>query len=112
MISGKQIGSSIKELRRVRKLTQASLAEAISRTEDALSQIERGINIPNVETLVALSQALEVPVDALLAPTFNQQSSSDRRAKIQRAVAVLWSLPEPELGVALKQLDALASLKR
>jgi len=112
MISGKQIGSSVKELRRVRKLTQANLAEAISRTEDAVSQIERGVNVPNVETLVALSRALEVPVDALLTPRFDEQASSDRREKIQRAVAVLWSLAEPELDVALKQLEALATLKK
>lgn len=112
MISGKQIGSSVRELRRVRKLTQANLAEAISRTEDAISQIERGVNVPNVETLIALSQALEVPVDALLTSGFDKQSSSDRREKIQQAVAVLWSLPEPELGVAIKQLDALSALKR
>ena len=112
MISGKQIGSSVRELRRVRKLTQANLADAVSRTEDAISQIERGVNVPNVETLVALGQALEVPVDALLAPGFDEQSSSDRRKKIQRAIAVLWSLDEAELDVALKQLDALATLKR
>ncbi|WP_426231065.1 helix-turn-helix domain-containing protein [Pararhizobium sp. DWP3-4] len=112
MISGKQIGASVRELRRVRKLTQANLAEAISRTDDAISQIERGVNIPNVETLVALSRALDVPVDALLASGFDEQPSSDRREKIQRAVAVLWSLDEPVLGVALKQLDALATLKK
>lgn len=112
MISGKQIGSSVRELRRVRKLTQANLAEAVSRTEDAISQIERGVNIPNVVTLFALSQALEVPVDALLTSSFDEQSSSDRREMIQHAIAVLWSLDEPVLGIALKQLDALATLKR
>ncbi|MDW5316427.1 helix-turn-helix transcriptional regulator [Rhizobium sp. PL01] len=112
MISGKQIGSLVRELRRVRKLTQANLAEATSRTEDAISQIERGVNIPNVETLIALSKALEVPVDALLTSGFDEQSSSDQREKIQRAIAVLWSLDDPVLGVALKQLDALATLKR
>ena len=112
MTLGEQIGSSVRELRRVRKLTQATLADAISRTEDAISQIERGINVPNVETLLSLSKALQVPVDALLNPAIDKKLLSERREKIERAMATLWSLDDRVLTVAVNQLDALMTLKR
>lgn len=56
------VGAKIKTLRKVRGMTQPDLANAIDRSIDALSNLERGLSLPNFETLERLSGALDVPV--------------------------------------------------
>lgn len=47
-------------MRKARNLTQEQLAEMIDRSQDAISNIERGISLPNFETLERLAIALNV----------------------------------------------------
>jgi len=56
------IGERIRQLRKSRDLTQEQLAERIGRSVDAVSNLERGINTPNFNTLVLLGEVLDVPL--------------------------------------------------
>jgi len=56
------IGERIRQLRKSRDLTQEQLAERIGRSVDAVSNLERGINTPNFNTLALLGEALDVPL--------------------------------------------------
>lgn len=47
--------------REMRSLTKKDLADQIDKTPSAISQIERGLIRPDLETLVRLSMALQVP---------------------------------------------------
>lgn len=107
MISAKEIGSIVKELRRVNKMTQAELAEAIGRTTDAISQIERGVNVPSLETLMSLSAGLSVPVDTFLASQTGGEQAFERRKKIRKGNAILLSLSDEDLSLAIDLLEVL-----
>ncbi|RDJ17245.1 hypothetical protein B5K05_04005 [Rhizobium phaseoli] len=107
MTSGKQIGSLVRQLRKAQGMTQTELAEAIGRTMDAVSMIERGNSVPSVETLIALSKALNASIETLLLPE-DAQITPARRDKISQGYAVLASLPDDKLLIAVDQLRALA----
>lgn len=56
------IGERIRQLRKSRDFTQEQLAERTGRSVDAVSNLERGINTPNFNSLVLLGEALDVPL--------------------------------------------------
>jgi transcriptional regulator with XRE-family HTH domain len=64
----KQVGKYLQKQRTERKLTQEELAERADISVSYLSMLERGERAPHLQTLVALSEALAVPLVALLSP--------------------------------------------
>lgn len=60
-----KIGRKIKELRKLRGLTQLELAEKIQATEARISNWERGENNPDKEILGRLAEALGVKISDL-----------------------------------------------
>lgn len=62
----KILGRHIREARHSKQLTQYQLAERVKITPNYLSMLERGTHLPKLETLIVISEALEVPVSALL----------------------------------------------
>lgn len=61
-----KIGDFIKELRLGKKMSQNDLAETISVTRQAVSQWERGINVPDLEALQDLSEFFCLSINELL----------------------------------------------
>ena len=60
-----QIGEQIRELRKKRGLTQASFAERLFVTPQAVSQWERGITIPDTDKLADIADVLHTTVSKL-----------------------------------------------
>ncbi len=60
-----QIGEQIRELRKKQGLTQASFAERLFVTPQAVSQWERGITIPDTDKLVDIAAVLHTTVSKL-----------------------------------------------
>ncbi len=58
----KELGARIANLRRSRGLTQEQLAEAVDRSVEFISLVERGINAPSVSGLERFAKALKVEV--------------------------------------------------
>jgi transcriptional regulator with XRE-family HTH domain len=58
----KQLGARIANLRRSRGLTQEQLAEAVDRSVEFISLVERGVNAPSVSGLELFAKALKVEV--------------------------------------------------
>jgi transcriptional regulator with XRE-family HTH domain len=58
------IGRRLAAFRAQRAMRVADLAREVGVTPSLISQIERGLSRPSVSTLFAISQALDVPVDA------------------------------------------------
>lgn len=108
MISAKTIGRAVRHSRRALKLTQAQLAEAIGKSPDAVSQIERGVNLPSIETIAALSKELLVPADALIFPLGEDQHVSVRDMRVRDALIILSKLSDRDLDVAVRQLKAFS----
>lgn len=59
------IGERVREIRRIRALTQAELAERASTTAETVGKIELGYREPRPTTTRALAAALEVAVEDL-----------------------------------------------
>jgi len=62
MDAKKQLGARIKELRKIKKLTQEQLAEMVDVDPKHLSRIEVGGSYPSIDTLVKLAAALKYEV--------------------------------------------------
>lgn len=60
------IGLKVRTIREYRNLSQAKLAEKINISDNTLSNIETGKYYPRVETLIALSNALDVSLGFLV----------------------------------------------
>lgn len=68
-IDYKLLGKRIKEQRKKENKTQEQVAEAISVTVGYISQIERGITRPNLDTLSELARCLRCGLGDLLGGT-------------------------------------------
>lgn len=55
----------IRERRMEKHMTQIELAKKINMSKSQLSQIERGYNLPNAETLWKIARGIGCPVDSL-----------------------------------------------
>jgi len=64
----RQFGLMLRTLREARGLTQEDLAELIDRSVPSVSKLERGVAFPKLETLIRLSEKLNVPLRELTAP--------------------------------------------
>ena len=55
---GKLVGAGVKAARERRSLTQAQLAALTRKTVETVSNIERGVTVPSVQTLHTFSEVL------------------------------------------------------
>lgn len=62
------IGNRIREARENKKLTQEKLAEMVNMSQNAISNIESGRACPSLKSIVAITSALDISIDNLLAP--------------------------------------------
>lgn len=112
--------STIRQLRKAHKLSQAELAKMLNVHQTAVSQWEMGRTMPDVEILKKLSAIFGVSVDTLLN---NSEISTDEQKNktadlmvdsldpsISKAVEIMNDLPEDLRAVALSQLRSLAAL--
>lgn len=112
MALAKDIGIRIRKLRLLKKLKQRELGELIGRTEDAVSQMERGINVPTLETLVSVCQALAVSLDELVQPIENLGDSDKRRSRLAEAHAALIRMNDTQLDLASQMLEVIVQHPR
>jgi transcriptional regulator with XRE-family HTH domain len=77
MLSSKEIGSKLKELRKRRGLTQEKLAEQIDVTFQQIQQYENGSNRLNTDKLQLIAKALSVPIGAFFNEVDDERTLSD-----------------------------------
>ncbi len=73
----KRIGSRIQFYRLQREMTQEELSEIIGTNQKHLSRIEAGYHRSNFDTIVAITKALRISVDALIAEQDDIINSSE-----------------------------------
>jgi transcriptional regulator with XRE-family HTH domain len=64
---GQRFGDNLRRLRKDRRLSQETLAEAANLTADYLGFIERGDNVPTLTVILKLAKALNVDAGDLVA---------------------------------------------
>ncbi len=101
------LGTRLRALRRERSLTQEQVAEAVGRTVETISNIERGVSVPSLETLEGICRVLQVPVaDMLAVPSTHQSPERDAREAV--VIDQIRQLSDADLSVAEKTIAALA----
>lgn len=61
-----EFGQMLRTLREARDLSQEDLAEVIDRAVSSVSNLETGKSLPKLETLIRLSEKLDVPLRELV----------------------------------------------
>lgn len=109
MSTAQRFPQKVRTLRKLRRLTQDQLAERAERSVDAISQIERGVNLPSFDTLDRLSAALNVPVKEF----FDEDTDTNPRREelLTSARTILLDLSDTELEIAVDQLRAFVRKK-
>jgi transcriptional regulator with XRE-family HTH domain len=95
-------GVRVQALRRRRGLTQETLAEAIGRSVDTISNIERGFSSTRIETAQAIAEAVGVTLPELF--EFDQAWGS-RDREHRRAVEQIVRLTEPLSSEAITRIS-------
>lgn len=108
----KSIGETIATLRKEKKMTQSDLAQKMNVTDKAVSKWERGISLPDVETISKLADVLEVSVEELLKSKKKSYLNSKTKELINlilKAVALAMSISVLVLNI-LNKVDIKSSI--
>ncbi|MBO1581633.1 MULTISPECIES: helix-turn-helix domain-containing protein [Bacillus] len=97
------IGKKVEELRKLRKLSMRELAKLAEITPSMLSQIERGLANPSIQTLKLLAKALEVPTFSFLMEDTNTNDLVVRANERKKMIVgnLSYELLSPDLTGAL-----------
>ena len=99
-------GKRIQELRKQKGWSQERLAEAIGRTRDAVSNMERGVNGTHIKIAYGIAEALGVPLADLFEFGPAQGVDRERRAQINKLIALVVDRD----AVTLQKLHGLVAL--
>ena len=78
------LSENIKTIRKAKGLTQQELAVKLNVVRQTISKWEQGLSVPDSELLLALSEALETPVSALLGEEIKEPETDDLKAISQK----------------------------
>ena len=83
----KKMGERIRFARQKMELTQAELAEKIGVSVSFLGHVERGTRKVSIETLVALSEVLDMSLDVMVKGTLREESVYNRALSRQNLIS-------------------------
>lgn len=93
-------------------LTQEDLAARVERTPESISNIERGLQLPNIETLLDLSEILGVPIADFFEGHARKTKVSLKRTKLEAQFReIARELSDRDLGIAVRQATAFLEPK-
>lgn len=102
----KNIGIKIRVLRKQKGLSQAKLAELIERSTEAVSNLERGESLPSIDTLIRLSDKLDVPTHYFFEGAASDNVGNWRMEKVSELISIAYGLSDKELELAVNQMKA------
>lgn len=93
-------------------LSQEALATRVRRTPESISNIERGQQLPALDTLLDLIQVLDLPLTELLDAGNDTRKVSRKRLMAEgQIMEMVKDLSDNAIDVAIAQLAALRSIK-
>lgn len=105
-----RIGSRMRALRKNKGLSQEELAGRIGKSTETVSNIERGVFLPRIDTAEEIANALEVPMYEL----FVHDISINDKTKItviNEIIGLLKNQPLDLLKTTLEQVKSFIALK-
>lgn len=106
-----KMGKTIKEIRIDKEMSIKDLAELVGVSSSLLSQIERGLANPSLNTLRSISQNLDVPMFSLFLDEDNNHPMVVRKADRIRITASEESTSDLELGYDLLSPDLKGAIQ-
>ena len=67
MLTEKELGERLKNIREVRRISQFRLADMMGTEQSTIAKIEKGAGYPKLSTLHKIGEALNIPVSDILA---------------------------------------------
>lgn len=98
------IGIRAKRARERAGFTQEKLAELIERTKEAVSNIERGVNLPTIDTLERICGATEVPISFMFEDAGLNRATIDLKARLDTA---FFQLDNDSAKLAVEMVEVL-----
>lgn len=72
------LNENMKNLRKARGMSQEELAVRLHVVRQTVSKWERGISVPDAETLAQIAEIFEVSVEKLLGITFQEETQEEK----------------------------------
>ena len=74
------LNENIRAIRKSKGLSQQDLADKLNVVRQTISKWEQGLSVPDSDLLIALSEALEIPVSTLLGETVTESEVNQVKA--------------------------------
>lgn len=108
MNTNTRFGLRLRQIRTQRGYSQDRLAERTGLSTDGISNLERGISVPGLDTVEVLRAALDVPIWELLDYMGQEAAPDPARQRLEDAlVGAARQLDLGLLEVAVAQVEAL-----
>lgn len=105
-------GTNLRALRKLRGLSQASLAEKAEISTDMLGRLERGTASPSFESIETLATVLEVPAGALFGANTVSDQSTPRGRSLQQISADLARANDEQIFLIRRLIRAVFDQER
>jgi transcriptional regulator with XRE-family HTH domain len=106
------IATQVRVARERRKWTQEKLAAEIGKTPESVSNIERGVHLPTLDTLLDLANVLDLDVSQMIAASRFGRKLTKERAKQEAEIAlIVRNLSDAAVGIAAEQIAVLDRVK-
>ncbi|MCJ2110209.1 helix-turn-helix domain-containing protein [Methylobacterium sp. E-025] len=102
------IGKRVKTAREHAGLSQERLAEIVGKTKDTISNIERGRNMPTLETMQKICDGINVPIVYLFDDFSTDRVKIELKAKLDYAFR---QLNEDDARAVVAMIEAFVSVR-
>lgn len=106
----KIIGKRVKAVRTQRGMTQQEVADALGRTFEGISNLERGKTAPNFKTLLAISEVLDLPMREFFDDIETEDAdNADKQELIMHTKMLAYQMDKETLDLWLKLGEVMQS---
>ena len=88
------LNENIRELRKLKDLSQEELADRLHVVRQTVSKWEQGLSVPDADMLIAISRAFETPVSVLLGETVTEPLADDMKVIAEKLEVINLQLAE------------------